>query len=485
MAEPNKSTATTAATEKKSGINWKLIGGAAGIALGWYFASLPVFPGLTDKAMVAIGIFLCTVVWWMVDVLPDYVTCILMCAAFAGFKVVPYTTAFSSFSNTTYWLLIGALGLAAGVSKSGLLNRLALHVMNKFPLTFKGQTLALMVTGTLMTPLIPSANGKIAVVAPFSLAISDNMGYARKSAGAAGIFSAMFLSLGCIHPLFISGSFMGYAVNGLLPKDIQAQMTWTNWFISALPWGITMIVLGYLAILFLYKPAEDKKLSPELIKSQIAALGPMKQSEKIVAVVLVLTLALWMTEKMHGISSAIVAIASMSVLLGFYLYDRPAFRSSIPWDAAIFMGGILNLSVVFPALKIDKWVGDNLGPYVVPLLSQNFFIFLALLCIIIYAVRFVIASQLACITIFTLLLTPFAINAGINPWIMAFTCYVAINVWMVMYQNVQYVTAFYLAGNGEMVTHKQMLKLTFAYMAISVAGLMVSIPVWKLMGMIK
>lgn len=486
MAEPGKSGTGAVATEnKKSGMNWKLIGGVLGIAIALWFANLPVFPGLTDKAMWAVAIFLCTVVWWMADVFPDYVTCIFMCAAWALFKVVPFTVAFSSFSNTIFWLLVGALGIAVAVGKSGLLNRIALLVMSKFPLTFKGQTLALLVTGTVLTPLIPSSNAKIAVVAPFATAISDNMGYERKSAGAAGIFSAMYVSLGCIHPLFISGSFMGYAVNGLLPKDIQAQMTWTNWFINALPWGITLLVLSYLAILVLYKPAEDKRLSPELIKEQIAALGPMKKGEIIVTVVLALTLLLWMTEKLHGVNSAIVALTSMGVLLAFNLFDRNSFRAAIPWDAAVFMGGILNLSVVFPMLKIDKWIGDLMGAYVVPVISQNILVFFTVMCVVIYVIRYVLASQLATITIFTLLLSPFAVKAGISPWIIAFTSYVAINVWTVMYQNIQYVTAFYLSGNGELVSHKQMIKLSVAYMVISLIGIMVSVPVWKLTGLIK
>lgn len=482
MAEINKSAA--AATEpKKSAVNWKLIGGILGIVVGVYFAYLPAFPGLTVKAMWAIGIFLCAVVWWVADVFPDYVTCIFMCVAWAMFKVVPFTTAFSAFANTTFWLLVGALGIAVAVDKSGLLNRIALVVMSKFPLTFKGQTLALLVSGTLITPLIPSANAKIAVMAPLATAISDNMGYERKSRGAAGIFSAMFISLGCIHPLFISGSYVGYAVHGVLPKEIQAQMTWTNWFINALPWGLTLLVLGYLALILLYKPAENKQLSPGLIKEQIEALGPMKRSEKIAAFMLAATIILWMTEQWHGINSGLVAMTSMGILLGCNLFDRKSFRANIPWDAAIFMGANMNLAVVFPLLKIDKWIGDLMGSLIVPVMSQNILVFLAVVSILIYVIRYVLVAQIAVVMIFTILLTPFAVKAGINPWVMAFASYVAVNVWTVLYQNIQYITAFYLAGNGELVRHKQMIKLSVAYMIISLIGILVSVPVWKLTGL--
>lgn len=463
----------------------KLIGAIIGIALGVFVAQLSPPAGLNVKAMWGMGIFVCTVVWWIANCLPDYVTALLMCAAWAGFKVVPFGTAFSGFSNATLWLLIGAFGMAAAVSKSGLLTRLSLYLMSLFPLTFKGQVLAQLITGTLIMPLIPSGSAKIAVVAPFTAAVSENMGYARKSEGAGGIFSGMFLSLGCIHPLFLSGSFLCYATVGLLPKEMQSQITWMTWFINALPWGAAVLALGYFAILFLYKPEAGKTLSPDMIKDQRAKLGPMSRNEKIVATVLTITLLLWMTERLHGVNSGIVAVLSMCTMIGFNIMDRNYFKSGIAWDAIMFIGCIFTVSTVFGALKITEWTGKVMGPYIAPYLSGSIYVFLAGLCILIYLIRFVLASQLAVMTIFTLFLTPFAIKAGIHPWVMGFTAFVAINVWIMMYQNAQYLVAFYGANGGEMVTHKQMIKLSVAYMVVSIIGLWVSVPVWMMTGMIK
>ncbi len=463
----------------------KLIGAFIGIALGVFIAQISPPPGLNVKAMWGMGVFVCAVAWWIANCLPDFVTALLMCAAWAGLKVVPFGTAFSGFSNATLWLLIGAFGIAAAVSKSGFLTRISLYLMSLFPLTFKGQVLAQVVTGTLIMPLIPSGSAKIAVVAPFTAAVSENMGYARKSQGAGGIFSGMFLSLGCIHPMFLSGSFLCYAVVGLLPKEMQSDITWMTWFLNAFPWGITVLVLGYLAILLLYKPEEEKTLSPDLIKDQRAKLGPMTKNEKIVMAVLGITLLLWMTERLHGINSGIVAIASMCSLLGFNVMDRNYFKSGIAWDAIMFIGCIFTISNVFSVLKITAWVGKIMGPHIAPFLSGNLYVFLAGLCILIYLIRFVLASQLAVMTIFTLFLTPFAIKVGIHPWVMGFTTFVAINVWVMMYQNAQYLVAFYGANGGDMVSHKQMVKLSVAYMVVSIIGLCVSVPVWMMTGMIK
>lgn len=483
MAEPSKSAATASAPKKS--VAKRLIGAIAGIIIAVIIANLAIPQSLTVKAMWGMAIFVCAIVWWMAEVFPDYVTALLMLLAWAGFKVVPFGTAFAGFSNATVWLLIGAFGMAVGVSKSGLLSRISLYLMGLFPLTFKGQTLALMATGTLIMPLMPSGSAKIAVVAPFSTAVSDNMGYAHKSRGAGGIFASMYLSLGCIHPLFLSGSFLCYAVVGLLPKDIQPQITWTTWFINALPWGLTVLVLGYLSILLMYKPEEEKTLSPEMIKQQRAALGPVTTREKFVAVVLAATLLLWMTERIHGINSAIVSVGAMCLMAGFDIIDRQSFKGGVAWDAIVFIGCIFGISGVFEVLKINSWVGKVMAPYVAPLLEGNIFVFLAALCIVIYLVRFVIASQLAVFTIFTIFLTPFAIKAGINPWVMGFASFVAINVWIFMYQNAQYLVAFFGSAGGEMVSHNQNVKLCVAYMIISIIGLWVSVPVWQLTGMIR
>ena len=161
----------------------KIAGAIFGLIIGVVIANLPTPEGLSIKGLSALAVFVCAVIWWMVEVLPDYMTGILMCCAWVVFGLVPFNVGFAAFAGSTVWLLIGALGLAVGVAKSGLLKRIAYFLMSKFPLTFRGQTLALMFTGTVLSPLIPSAGAKIAVVAPFASTISDSMALKREPGG--------------------------------------------------------------------------------------------------------------------------------------------------------------------------------------------------------------------------------------------------------------------------------------------------------------
>lgn len=468
----------------------KIVSAIVGLAVAIIVSNITPPEGLTPKAMMGVGIFLCAIIFWMTEAIPDYMTSLLMCVAWAAFKVVPFGTAFAAYQTTSFWLILGALGIATAVGQSGLLGRIALIMMNRFPLTFKGQTMGLMLTGLIVSPLIPSGTTKTALMAPFAQAISDGLGYPRKSNGAAGLFGAMFVSIGCMHLVFLSGSFACYLILGLMPVDIQAQLSWGLWLRNASIWAVVVLVLSYIFIQFIYKPAQgdQKTMTTDVLKKQKEALGPLSRNEKIVIVVLVCSILLWITERMHGVSSTVVALCALGVLVITNVLSRSDFRSKITWDALIFIGGILCVASVFPAIGIDKWLSNQLGPIIVPLMQKNIYLFLVALAVCIYLLRFIVVSQTALITIFTVLLTPFAVNAGISPWIMGFTVFASVNVWNTKYMSATYLTAFYAVvasgGGNELITYKQAAKMSYAYSAISILGLLASVPFWKLFGMI-
>ncbi len=461
-------------------MNKRIIGGIIGIIIALVMAIIDPVTGLTHSAMVGLGIFFCAVVFWICEVFDDYVTALLMCAAWAGTKIVPFTTAFAQFSSNTWFLLVAALGLGVAVSKSGLLNRVSLKIMELFPATFKGQTAALVVAGNLIGPMIPSTTAKCAMAAPFAKGISEKMGYQVDSKGAAGLFGAMFLGFGLSGPAFLSASFMCYTIKGLLPPAVQAQLTWSTWAINVLPWTLVVALLGYYAIQLLYKPGQDVQLDKEYIKQQIADLGAMSRNEKIVSVVLAVCLLLWMTEKLHGISAAIVAVVAFCILMGLDVINRQDFRTGIGWDSVIFIGCIINIGAVFPKLGIDKWIGSIAGPYLTPLVS-NIWLYIIVGAIAIYLVRFIMVSMIATFTIFTVIVTPFAASAGINPFVTAFVILASVNVFHMFYQNSTYLAGFYAAGN---VSHNKMIKFSAAYMIISIVGLAACVPVWHLTGLL-
>ncbi len=440
--------------------------------------------GLTVQAMWVFGILMWAICNWILQPIPDYVASMLMCVLWAGTKAVPFKTAFGSFGDTTWWMLIGAIGIGIGVTKSGLLKRVSLMAIKLFPPTYKGQVMALLGAGTLAAPIIPSTTAKCAITAPFAMGIGEQLGFEKRSQGMAGLFAAMYTGFSLNGVIFISASFLGYVILGLLPKETQAQFSWSYWFICMIPWAIVLLVGSYFAITRMYKPEDEKALSRDYIKKQIAELGPMNRNEKITCLVLVCALGFWITERIVGIPAVITALAGMWILMALNVFGKEEFHSKMIWSLMFFIGGVLNLVNVLPAVGIDKWIGTNLGPYLTQFVGNPYLLITAT-AITIYLMRAVIVSLTAGMTIFTVMLLPFASVAGINPWVIGMVSYVSVMVWYLPYQNANFLSAFAAAGGEDRVAYKHTVKASVAYMIISLIGLLISVPYWKFLGLIK
>lgn len=457
----------------------QIIGVILGPVIGFVIAFITPPEGLTTEAMIALGIIAFAVIWLIFNTTHEYIIILLMCSLWVLFKAVPFKVAFATFSQEAWWLLIGALGIGVGVSKSGLLGRLSLYVMKVFPATYKGQVMALISSGIIISPLIPSITAKAAIIAPISLGISDAMGYQRKGSAAAGLFGAFFIGFCCIAPIFLSASFLNYMLLGLLPSYIQQEFSWVMWFKAAIVWGVIVLIICVFGLLKFYQPSENQALPDGYVDEKIKQLGPWSKKEKITGIVVIVSLMFWMTEAIHGISATLISLLALSILLFSKVYERNDFRSGLGWDNVIFIGGIMNMGGVLSTLRIDRWIGGMLEPYIIPYMS-NLYIFVPALVITIYVVRFVIVSWAATMTIFILLLLPFSESMSISPWVLAFVVYTSLNVWIVFYQNSIFLTSFYATG-GEMVEHKQMIKLSIIYMLASLIALTASIPIWQWM----
>lgn len=452
-----------------------------GIIAGLVIGGMTPPTGLEPASMRFLGIFACFVIYLLTEVVPAYALALLLCSSFVIFKVAPFATAFGQFSSDTLMLLVGALGIGAGISKSGLLNRLTLNIMKLFPGSYRGQILAFLITGTIVAPLIPSSLAKLAIAAPFGKAVANQLGFNKESKGAAGIFSAVWIAFGNAAPVFLSGSVWCYLILGLVPSPQKEQFSWGHWFAAAWPWGAVVLIGTYLAIMLLYKPDQEINLPGDYFKTALMQLGPMTWNEKVAATIMIIAVILWMTERVHGISASLVALCALGFMLAFRILEAQDLKVRIPWDMLLFIGSILNLAALFTPLKIDQWLGTVTAPYLEPM-TANIVMFVAGISILVYLVRFVVLSQMATFTVFSVVLIPYALEAGFNPWIVPFTVLVSTFTWNLYFQNTTFLAA--LSASGDMTTHRQMIKMSIAYMIISTLGLLACIPVWKIIGMI-
>lgn len=480
---------------------------ACGSCLGW-------MGDLSLQAIGALGVLSCCIVWWIAGLFPEFVTALIMTAAFVVGCQVPTTTVFSAFASSTWWLLVAAFALGFGMQKSGLMARMAAAVLRIFPNTFNMQAAGLIATGTLVGPFIPSLSAKATMLAPLSLGISDSLGYERKGRQATGLFLAMFTGIRTVGPAVISSSIIGYGLLATLPADVAAQFPMANWFLCMLPWFAFVMVANYVAIVLMFGPKRKKGTQPDDsgdaggsatagdASAQAAATvstsestdaaskspkkqanrAPMTSVEKRMAAIMGTCVLLWVTEPLHTVPSHIVAIAAMVAMLAFGVVDAKQLRQGVAWDSLIFIGCVLGLADVFAALGIDRWIIGSCTP-AFAVLAQNPYLFVVGICVATIALRFVIVSEMAYINIFMAFMVPLALTLGINPWVIGVCVYAVVNPWFVLYQNPIYLSAYY-ATEGKMAKQSSSAAYCAVYLAICIAGLLVSVPLWQYLGLI-
>lgn len=449
---------------------------ACGYALGWT-------ANLSLQAIGALGILACCIVWWVVGIFPEFVTALVMAAAFVVACQVPTTTVFSAFASSTWWLLVAAFALGFGMQKSGLMARMAAAVLRVFPRTFRMQAAGLIATGTLVGPFIPSLSAKATMLAPLAMGISDSLGYERKERQATGLFLAMFTGIRTVGPAVISASIIGYGLLATLPADVAAQFSMVNWFVAMLPWFVFVMAANYVAIVALYGPKRRKRADDAATSKPSGRPGrtPMTRVERRMAAIMAACVLLWVAEPLHAVPSHIVAIGAMVAMLAFGVVDAKQLRSGLAWDSLIFIGCVLGLADVFAELGIDGWIIGSCAPAFTAL-AANPYVFVAGLCLITVMLRFVIVSEMAYINIFMAFMVPLALTLGISPWVVGVCVYAVVNPWFVLYQNPIYLSAYY-ATEGKMANQASSAAYCALYLAICTCGLLVSVPLWQAMGL--
>ena len=505
---------------------------AGALAAAVLIATCPI-PGLSYQATAVLGILIMAIVWWITGVLPEFATAVVMAVLFVVVAGISVGATFSTFASSTWWLLLSAFTLGVGMKTSGLMRRIALAIVRKFPRTFRCQVVAQLVTGTVLGPLIPSLAVKGAMLAPLAMSIGDELGYERQGKRATGLFAAMLVGIRTVAPTIVSASVTGYALMATLPADVQEQFNMASWFVAALPWLVVVLSLNYFLIMGMYgrgekagsgsgtvgAPGNAQSLKQSSLRcgtrfmgaaecadsrrgeaeSSVAEpsrggtdasgnqrvsdeLGPLSAVEKRMLAIILATVVLWATEPFHHVSAMAIGLAALVAMFVLKVIDVPAFKSGVNWTSLLFIGIALGLGSVFAEAGLNDWVMQTCGPAFQALAGNPYLLVLGI-GVITVVLRFLIVSEVAYLNLLMAFLVPMAASVGVNPWVLGFSAYALVIAWFAKYQSPIYLAAFY-AVDGKMAKHSELAKYCGVYLATCLAGLVVCVPYWQWMGLL-
>jgi di/tricarboxylate transporter/CRP-like cAMP-binding protein len=438
--------------------------------------------GLTTSRITLFELLLAATILWSLNAFSFHTVSIGLPVVAVLLGVTTPAVAFSGFSSSTWFLVLAVFGISVSIAKTGLLYRITLVMIKRFPRNYFGQAFAVAFSGLLLTPIIPSPNGRLALASPLILTLTEILGYKKGSGGAVGLAMASFLGHGNMTTMFMNGSFVCFFMLGLLPPDVGSAITWGYWFKVAWLLSTFYFCCSYLAVIALYRPAEQRELVPSVADAQLRTLGPMTMEEKVCLLAVFTSLAGFLTQSWHHIDGAWIAMLCLLILFATPVLDQTTLRTSIDWAFLISLGALIGFGNVISASGLPEIVAGVAKPYLQFLVASKL-VFLLAITVSVVVIRFILPafpSLVVCI----LALLPISAALEISPFVIGLIVLLVNEPWLLPHQSMIFQTLL-SSTEGRLFDHPQTVKFALAHVLISLAAIAVSYPYWKYMGLIR
>jgi di/tricarboxylate transporter len=333
-----------------------------------------------------------------------------------------------------------------------------------------------------LTPVIPSPNGRVILASPLLLTLTEILGFKKGSAGAVGLSMASFLGYGNMSIMFMNGSFVCFFMLGLLPPDVGSAITWGMWFKAACLLSVVFFLLSYLAIVVLHRPTETKELVSSVTDAQLRALGPLTAEEKVCLLAVLASLAGFLTQSWHHVDGAWIAMLSLLILFATSVLDEKTVRARIDWAFLISLGALIGFGNVISASGLPQTVAQEAKPYI-EFFAGSRVVFLLAVTIGVVLIRFILPA-FPSLVVCMLALLPIGATLGVSPFVIVLIVLLVNEPWFFPHQNMIF-QSLVSSTEGRLFDHRQTVRLATLHVFIALVAVALSVPYWKYLGMIR
>ncbi len=319
-----------------------------------------------DKATrtaVVVGLAICL---WAGGLLAEWLTALVFFTICMIAKVAPPHQVFAGFASSATWLVISGVIIGGSIRHTGLGGWLAGILAPRIGGHFPRAALMLMGFGLALSFAMPSAMGRVVLLAPILHALIEKLGYDRSQRGWTGLMLAGLMGTFLPALTILPANVPNNVFAGTMEAVLGHPPSYGQYLILSFP------VLGLLKTLLLWPllirfyggddPANPPHVTPP---------RPLSRPERHLSLILLGAMILWMTDGWHGISPAWVGMAAGLICLfpgTGLLPDRPL--QGMGFEAVFYVAGIVGMGVVADA----GGLGTHLAHWalqILPLSPQN------------------------------------------------------------------------------------------------------------------
>jgi sodium-dependent dicarboxylate transporter 2/3/5 len=306
MAQAVQAAAEVGGAERTENSRQKVIGFIVAVAVPVLIWFAPLNFAADSRHALAVATFM--IIAWIAEPMPHALTGLIGCYLFWVLKVVKFEVAFSGFADQTAWFLFGAGLFGMMATKTGLGRRLAYLIIQRVGTSYSRLLLGIILTSFLLTFLVPSGIACVIIMASVALGLMQVFGLGPGSNVGKGIFITLTYTAGCFDKMVIAGpsTILG---RGLIEKGANVHIYYGLWLLAFLPCAVVTIFGIWRLVLWLYPP-EDAALirGAEFLRDEVSKMGPWTRMEKRALFLMLVAIALWMTDLLHHISPAVIGL---------------------------------------------------------------------------------------------------------------------------------------------------------------------------------
>ncbi len=317
-----------------------------------------------------------------------------------------------TWSNSVIWLMLGGFFMAEAMQKVGLDKTLFKIAISRFGTRPRFVLLGIMLVTAVFSMIMSNTATTammIAAVIPFVNTLDKDAPFGK----------AMLIGIPAAASLGGMGTIIGSPPNAIAVDALNSHgysIGFLEWMMYGFPIAIVLVFVFWIALIKKYVPKVatiDLSFLDEMETNSSNKIFIMKR--QLVLGVLLLTLILWLTGKVHGIPASAVSLLPIILLTMFRILSGDDVRK-LPWDTLMLVAGGLSLGL---AIK-----ETGLAQYYVSLLQGYDLNFYAL--IVVFSTLTIVFSNFMSNTATATILIPIAIilvsqNAEILPLVIGFS----------------------------------------------------------------
>ena len=353
---------------------------------------------------------------WVTEAIPPFAVGIMIVGFLVFFLGQPSLDAFEidvtsfvdTWSDSVIWLLLGGFFLAEGMKKTGL----DLKVFHLVTRRFKDNPTRMLLVLMLSTALISMIMSNTATTAMMFAALMPLI----KSLGRDNSYTkTLLLGIPAAASIGGMGTIIGSPPNAIA-VDLINRLPNSNYNIDFLDWMILGFPLAILLVFSFWLILRRRYPIPEFVDTSSLSSAEDSDSDqvqyignwspqRVVILVMALTVLLWLTDGLHPIPMAAVSGIPIISLTMVNIISAEDVRS-LPWDTLMLVAGGLSLGLAIQQTGLMDYFLQNL---------QNLTLPLSLL-IIAFALITVFSSNIMSNTAAAAILIPAAgLWDGVNP----------------------------------------------------------------------